>query len=127
MIAMAIVTSWWLETDKGSPEMSQEGGNLEPINVCLQPMVVLFRGLWNFSFQASIQEKLRVRSTQLLPLPLPDDSDLGRRKGSKSIPEVEEGIVCRGGPGVLGVEEDLPLVLPMPPLLFARLCFLYLT
>ena len=65
----------------------------------------------------------------LLPLPLPDDSDLGRRKGSKSIPEVEEGIVCRGGPGVLGVEEDLPLVLPMPlpPLPFARLCFLYLT
>ena len=65
----------------------------------------------------------------LLPLPLPDDSDLGRRKGSKSIPEVEEGIVCRGGPGVLGVEEDLPLVLPLPPppLPFARLCFLYLT
>jgi len=63
----------------------------------------------------------------LLPLPLPDDSDLGRRKGSKSMPEVEEGIVCIGGPGVLGVEEDLPLLPPMPPLPFARLCFLYLT
>ena len=62
----------------------------------------------------------------LLPLPLPDDSDLGRRKGSKSMPEVEEGIVCSGGPGVLGVEEDLWLP-PMPPLPFARLCFLYLT
>lgn len=73
----------------------------------------------------------------LLPLPLPEDSDRGRRKGSKSMPmpEVEEGIVCIGGPGVLGLEEDLPLeLLPGPPpppklpLPFARcLCFLYLT
>ena len=71
----------------------------------------------------------------LLPLPLPEDSDRGRRKGSKSMPmpEVEEGIVCIGGPGVLGLEEDLPLELPPPPpkgelpLPFARLCFLYLT
>ena len=67
----------------------------------------------------------------LPPLPLPEDSDLGRRKGSKSMPDVEEGIVWSGGPGVLGVEEDFPLLPPLPPptppLLLARLCFLYLT
>lgn len=54
--------------------------------------------------------------SKMPPMP-PEDSDLGRRKGS--IIEVEEG--GWGGPGVLGLEEGLPFVL------LARLCFLYLT
>ena len=53
--------------------------------------------------------------------PDPDDSDRGRLKGSRSMPDVEFGILW--GPGVLGVEEDLPL----EGLEFALLCFLYLT
>ena len=53
--------------------------------------------------------------------PDPDDSDRGRLKGSRSMPDVEFGILW--GPGVLGVEEDLPL----DGLEFALLCFLYLT
>lgn len=53
--------------------------------------------------------------------PDPDDSDRGRLKGSRSMPDVELGILW--GPGVLGVEEDLPL----EGLEFALLCFLYLT
>lgn len=28
-----------------------------------------------------------------MPLPWPEDSDLGRRKGSRSMAEVEEGMV----------------------------------
>ena len=54
-----------------------------------------------------------------LSLPFPEDSDRGLLNGSRSSPEVEEGMVC-GGPGVLGEEADFPLA-------FARLCFLYLT
>ena len=54
-----------------------------------------------------------------LSLPFPEDSDRGLLNGSRSTPEVEEGIVCCG-PGVFGVEADFPLA-------FARLCFLYLT
>lgn len=56
-------------------------------------------------------------------IPLPEDSERGLRKGSKSIKgELPEVGMVWGGPGVLGLEEDLPLV----PLL-ALLCFLYLT
>jgi hypothetical protein len=52
----------------------------------------------------------------------PEDSERGRLKGSRSMPDVDVVIVC-GGPGVPGVDEDFPLEWELPFLL----CFLYLT
>lgn len=54
-------------------------------------------------------------------MPPPEDSDLGLLKGSRSMPEVEVGLAW--GPGVPGLEVDLPFELVE----LALLCFLYLT